>query len=133
MENTPNKKILLVDDDVTFVNLYSAVFKARNMNFSLAQNGAEALIKVAEKPDLILLDIMLPDINGLDVLKKLKQDSNTKDITVWVLSNLSSQSNIDNAKELGAEDYILKASHTPNQVIDKINNYFQSSSGKPLQ
>ena len=104
------------------------------MNFSLAKNGVEALQGAAIKqPDLILLDIMLPDINGLDVLKKLKQDSNTANIPVWMISNLSEQLNIDHAKSLGAEDYLIKASYTPNQVVDKINSFFQGSSGNPLQ
>ena len=134
MGNITGKKILLVDDDKTFVDLYSAVFNDRNINFSIARNGVEALQKAAtELPDLILLDIMLPDINGLDVLKKLKQDSNTKNITVWVISNLSEQLNFDAAKALGAEDYLIKASYTPNQVIERINILFKGSTDKPLQ
>lgn len=133
MDGTANKKILLVDDDPTFVSLYSAVFKARNMNFSIAKNGAEALQKATEQPDLILLDIMLPDINGIDVLKKLKRDSNTSNITVWIVSNLSDNLNITQAKSLGATDYLIKASYTPNQVVNKINNYFQGQSDPPLQ
>jgi CheY-like chemotaxis protein len=129
-----NQKILLVDDDPTFVRLYSAVFKAQNIDFSIAANGAEAIQKaVAEKPSLILLDIMLPDLNGFDVLKKLKQDEQTSNITVWVITNLAEQLNMETAKSLGAKDYLVKASYTPNQVVEKIKTFFQDSRNKPLQ
>ena len=78
-EPTPsNKKILMIDDDLAFLELYGTVFNSAGFNFSVAKNGIEALEKAKlEKPDLILLDIMLPDINGLEVLKRLKRDPET--------------------------------------------------------
>lgn len=126
MEST-EPKILLVDDDPTFTKLYSSVFGINKINLSIAKNGAEGLQKAAEeKPNLILLDIMLPDINGFDVLKNLKQDPRTNKITVWVISNLAEQLNKNTAKSLGADDYLVKASYTPNQVIEKIKTFFKS-------
>ena len=119
-------KILLVDDDPTITQLYSSVFRIQKINFSIAKNGAEGLQKASEEqPDLILLDIMLPDINGFDVLKRLKEDPRTNKITVWVISNLAEQVNKDTAKSLGAQDYLVKASNTPNQVVAKINSFFR--------
>ena len=123
-DGTP--KILLVDDDPTFIQLYSSVIRIQKINLSITKNGIEALQKASEEqPNLILLDIMLPDINGFDVLKRLKEDPRTNKITVWVFSNLAEQINKDTAKSLGAQDYLVKASNTPNQVVAKINSFFR--------
>ncbi|OGY25796.1 MAG: hypothetical protein A2Z24_00505 [Candidatus Woykebacteria bacterium RBG_16_44_10] len=125
MEGT-EPKILLIDDDPTFTQLYSSVFRIQKINLSVAKTGAEGLQKAGEEqPDLILLDIMLPDINGFDVLKRLKEDPRTSKITVWVISNLAEQVNKDTARSLGAKDYLVKASNTPNQVVAKINSFFR--------
>ena len=126
MEST-EPKILLVDDDPTFTHLYSSVFRINKINLSIAKNGTQGHQKAAEdQPYLILLDIMLPDINGFDVLKNLKQDPRTNKITVWVISNLAGQLNKNAAKSLGADDYLVKASNTPNGVIEKIKSFFKS-------
>ena len=115
------KKILFVDDDPHIIQLYSAVFGASSINFTIARNGLEALEKAeSERPSLILLDIMLPDLNGLDVLKKLKQNPQTANIPVWMISNLAEQVNKETADSLGATEYIVKASFTPKQVTTKI-------------
>ena len=126
MEST-EPKILLVDDDPTFTHLYSSVFRIHKINLSIAKNGTQGHQKAAEDQTyLILLDIMLPDINGFDVLKNLKQDPRTNKITVWVISNLAGQLNKNAAKSLGADDYLVKASNTPNGVIEKIKSFFKS-------
>ncbi|MCH7541482.1 response regulator [Patescibacteria group bacterium] len=126
MEST-EPKILLVDDDPTFTHLYSSVFRINKINLSIAKNGTQGHQKAAEDQTyLILLDIMLPDINGFDVLKNLKQDPRTNKITVWVISNLAGQLNKNAAKSLGADDYLVKASNTPNGVIEKIKSFFKS-------
>ena len=118
-------KILFVDDDPNIVSLYSAVFAQSGFNFSIAQNGAQALeMATNERPSLILLDIMLPDINGFDVLKKLKINPETKNATVWMITNLAEQINKETARSLGASDYLVKASFTPNQVCEKIKKFF---------
>ena len=130
MENiTP--RILLIDDDKIFIQLYSSVLKLNNIDFSVAKDGYEALEKAIDfHPNLILLDIMLPDINGFDILKKFKIDPRTKGITVWMLTNLSEQLDKQKATALGANDYIVKAFFTPNQVVEKIKNYFQKRKAK---
>jgi len=124
------KKILLVDDDPTFTRLYGSVFKIQGLNFSIATNGVEALQKtVSEKPDLILLDIMLPDISGMEVLEKLKGDPQTKHITVWMITNLAEQLNQETAASLGATDYLVKASNTPLKIVEKIKAFLQTQTG----
>ena len=120
-------KILFVDDDQHIVQLYSAVFSKAGFNFSTASNGLEAIEKAGtEKPDLLLLDIMLPDLNGLEVLKKLKQNPQTADITVWMITNLPEQMNEETAQSYGASDYLVKSAYTPKQVISKILAFFDS-------
>ena len=125
MEKKNNQKILLVDDNPNIIDLYSSVFLEYGFKFSTAKNGREAIEKAeAEKPSLILLDIMLPDLNGFDVLKTLKENPSTESLTVWVLSVLAEQANLDRARSLGADDYLVKSSYTPAQICEKIQKFF---------
>jgi CheY-like chemotaxis protein len=108
-----SKKVLLADDDPSFTQLCTSIFQSAGINFSIAQNGLEAIEKAKnEQPTLILLDIMMPDIDGFEVLKKLKQDPTTSNIPVWMLTNLAQQLNQETAVSLGAEGYIVKAETT---------------------
>lgn len=119
-----NSKVLLVDDDANLIELYSTVFRKNNLNFVIAKNGNQALDKAkSEKPNLILLDIMLPDVNGFDVLKQLRANPETKGITIWMLTVLAEQSNKTKAQELGADDYIVKSSYTPQQIVAKVREF----------
>jgi len=125
VEKKNNQKILLVDDNPNIIDLYSSVFLEYGFKFSTAKNGREAIEKAeAEKPSLILLDIMLPDLNGFDVLKTLKENPSTESLTVWVLSVLAEQANLDRARSLGADDYLVKSSYTPAQICEKIQKFF---------
>jgi len=124
------QKILLVDDDPDFIEIYSTIFRETGVNFSVAKNGTEALEKAkTEKPALILLDLMLPNIDGFEVLKRLKQIPQTSTIPVWMMTNLAEQLNQTIATSLGATDYLVKASVTPKQVCEKINAYFSQAAG----
>ena len=90
-----------------------------------AENGKIALKKAQKQPSLILLDIMMPELNGFEVLKELKQNMGTKDIPVIVLTNLGSESadkDKDLAISLGAEGYMVKSYHTPDEVIKQVKN-----------
>lgn len=121
-----NKKVLLVDDDTSFVKLYSIGFKRKGINFVTASNGTQALEKVTvEKPDLILLDIMMPGMSGFEVLMKLRQDERYKNIPVWMLTNLGEDYGNEKSSDLGAQDYITKASSSPVTLADKIVNFFE--------
>jgi two-component system alkaline phosphatase synthesis response regulator PhoP len=118
----PNgKTILIVDDDLTLREMYVARLQAEGFNVDSAKDGEEAIKKAKENnPSVILLDIMMPKINGLDVLKMLKTDESTKGIPVLLLTALIQD--IDKAKGLssGADDYIVKSETMPGEVIEKV-------------
>jgi len=117
------KTILLVDDDVTLREMYEERLQADGFVITQAANGEEA-IKLAKetKPQIILLDIMMPKVNGFDVLKDLKADPATKGIPVIVLSALIQDVDRAEGKKLGAVDYIVKSETMPGEVIAKIKN-----------
>lgn len=117
------KTLLLVDDDLTLREMYDERLKAEGFNIIQASNGEEALAKAKEtKPSIILLDIMMPKINGFDVLKSLKADVELKDIPVIVLTALIQEVDRIQGKKLGAADYIVKSETMPGEVIEKIHN-----------
>ena len=116
-----NKVILLVDDDLTLREMYEERLKAENFVIVQASNGEEALKKAKEnKPNIILLDIMMPKINGFDVLKDIKADPDLKDTPVIVLTALIQDVDRLQGKKLGADDYIVKSETMPGEVIEKI-------------
>lgn len=126
-----SKSILIVDDDLTLREMYEERLKAEGFAVDAAQDGEEALQKAkTDKPNLILLDIMMPKINGLDVLKMLKADDDTKHIPVLLLTALIQD--IDRTKGLtsGADDYIVKSETMPGEVIDKIKKTLEKSATK---
>ena len=118
-----NKTILLVDDDLTLREMYEERLKSEGFTIVQASNGEEALSKAKDiKPNLILLDIMMPKINGFDVLKGLKADSELKDIPVIILTALIQDVDRVQGDKLGATDYIVKSETMPGEVITKIRN-----------
>jgi len=115
------KVILLVDDDLTLREMYDERLKAEGFEIIQASNGEEAIRSAHDyKPNVILLDIMMPKINGFDVLKQLKEDPDTKDIPVIVLSALIQEVDKLQGKKLGAADYIVKSETMPGEVMAKI-------------
>jgi len=116
------KSILIVDDDLTLREMYEERLKAEGFTVEGAKDGEEAIQKAkADKPSVILLDIMMPKINGLDVLKMLKADDDTKEIPVIILTALIQD--VDKTKGLtsGADDYVVKSETMPGEVIAKIH------------
>lgn len=117
------KNVLLVDDDLTLREMYEERLKTEGFNIIQATNGEEALQKAHEtKPNVVLLDIMMPKVNGFDVLKVLKADPELKDIPVIVLTALIQDVDRVQGKKLGAADYIVKSETMPGEVIAKIKN-----------
>lgn len=115
------KSVLLVDDDLTLREMYSEQLKAEGFEVITAKDGEEALAQAKEnRPNIILLDIMMPKINGLDVLKQLKEGSETKDIPVIVLTALIQDRERMESITRGADDYIVKSEIMPGEVIEKI-------------
>lgn len=115
----PNQnKILLVEDDSMVVRMYQRKLEKDGFQLTLAFNGEEGLAALKkEKPDIILLDIMMPKMNGIEMLKAVKADPALKDIPIVILTNLGDRpEDVQKCKELGAEDYWVKA-NTPIQKI----------------
>jgi DNA-binding response OmpR family regulator len=116
--------VLLVEDEPLLIDLYEERFAEEPFELSTAETGEDALrLARAGKVDLILLDILLPGINGFEVLRQLKADMETRDIPVIVLTNLGSeQSDKDKqlALSLGAVDYLVKSYHTPDEMVEII-------------
>jgi DNA-binding response OmpR family regulator len=118
------KKLLLVEDDPLLVDLYRERFSEEKFELLIAENGPAALKAADETVDLILLDILLPEMNGFEVLRALKKNPDTRDIPVIVLTNLGSeQSDKDKqlALSLGAIDYLVKSYHTPDELVKIVN------------
>jgi len=113
-------KVLLVEDDVALRDIYSARFTAENYDVVTASDGEMALTQaVKEKPDLIILDVMMPKISGFDVLDILRATPETKDTKVIMMTALSQTSDVDKGKSLGADEYLVKSEVTLTDVIDK--------------
>ena len=121
----PNKKkILLIEDDVYLLKIYGNKLRNSNFDVSLATTGDEGLHKVFnEKPDLILLDLILPGKDGFQVLEEIKKDKTAKNIPVIILSNLGQKDDIKRGLALGAKDYLVKADVSLSKVVEKIKKY----------
>lgn len=116
-------KILLIEDDKMLSDMYAAKFTKAGHTVSQADNGAKGL-KMAkdEKPDIVLLDIIMPKMDGFATLKGIRKDANIKDVPVILLTNLGQEEDIKKGKELGADDYYIKANHTPTEVVEKVED-----------
>jgi DNA-binding response OmpR family regulator len=116
-------KILIVEDDRFLRELIARKLKNEGYEVSEAVDGEEGLKRIKEeKPDLILLDLILPGIDGFEVLVKAKEDPTTAQIPVIILSNLGQREEIEKGLKLGAIDYLIKAHFTPGEIIEKIKN-----------
>lgn len=115
------KNILIIEDDEFLRGLISKKFVSESFNIISAIDGTDGIKKAQEeKPNLILLDLVLPNIDGFEVLTKLKGDSATSSIPIVILSNLGQKEDIDKGMKLGATDYIIKAQFTPEEIVEKI-------------
>ncbi|MDP2709362.1 MAG: response regulator [bacterium] len=114
-------KILLVEDDSFLLSMYATKFELENFKVIMADDGEKAVrLAAKESPDIILLDILLPKMNGFEVLRRLKQDRATAAIPVILLTNLSQKEEIEQGLNMGAKDYLIKAHFMPSEVVDKI-------------
>ncbi|MBU1088826.1 response regulator [Patescibacteria group bacterium] len=120
-------KLLIVDDDMLNSKIYSTKLQKDQHQVHLSLDGQDALEKIKDKFDLILLDIMLPKIDGLNLLKEIKKGIN-KNTTVLLYTNLMSQDAKKEALENGAKEFILKADLNPLELLEKIKNYLPPSS-----
>lgn len=115
------KKILLVEDDPFLIDIYKTRLGSEGFDLSIAKEGEEALNLAEEKkPELVLLDIILPNIDGWGVLKKIREISGMKDSKIIVLSNLGQKEEVQKGLKLGADKYLIKSDFTPTQVVEEI-------------
>jgi DNA-binding response OmpR family regulator len=116
-------KVLLVDDDESLSSVFEAAFEKEGFKTVYASNGKSGLSKAkTEKPDLILLDQVLPDISGNEILKTLKSEDETKKIPVLILSNFSQEALVKEALNNGAKDYVFKYQVEPQDLVNKIKS-----------
>ncbi|MEK7120165.1 MAG: response regulator [Patescibacteria group bacterium] len=120
--------ILLVEDDPFLSDIYSTKLESAGFGLSVAYDGEEVFKKIEEKtPELILLDIVLPKMDGFEVLKKLKSDLRFNKIPVILLTNLGQKEDIDKGMSLGAQDYLIKANFIPSEIVEKIKCFLKSN------
>lgn len=116
-----NKKVLIIEDDPFILETVVKKFKDSDFSVLFAKDADEAMNVVETgSPDVILLDIILPKGNGLELLKTIKSNTSSSKIPVIIFSNLGSESDIKTAMENGASSYIVKASVSPSQVVEKV-------------
>jgi DNA-binding response OmpR family regulator len=114
-------KILLIEDDPFLLSMYSTKFEIEGYAVACAEDGAKGLkMAEVENPSIILLDVMMPKMNGFEVLEGLKKKDNTKDIPVILLTNLNQKNEIEKGLSMGAIDYLIKAHFMPSEVVEKI-------------
>ena len=116
------KKIMLVEDDVFIRDIYETKLTQENFEVLMAENGLDGLKKIENfMPDIILLDIVMPYMDGMDFLKEIKKNEKFNKIPIIMLSNLSDKERVTEALELGINDYLIKSHFTPSEVVSKVN------------
>lgn len=119
-----NKTVLIVEDDEFLAEIYKRQFQNDGFDSQVALNGESALSVLQGSPfDVIVLDIMLPKMDGLTLLGEIKKNQKTAKIPVVMLSNLSQDSTVKQALALGAKGYLVKAQYLPPQVVEEVKKY----------
>ena len=125
----PKQKIVLIEDDETLAEVLYAELTEAGFDVSPAFDGKEGLKQVIEKqPDLVLLDLILPEMHGFEVIEELKKSRETEKIPVIILSLLGEDEDIKKGLKLGADDYIVKSSHAIAEIVEKVKNFFAKES-----
>ncbi len=114
-------KILIVDDDPFILDMYTLKLKEAGFTVENANNGQEGLAKIKKlKPDLLLLDLVMPEMDGFETLERLNKDAPFKPHKIVILTNLGQKEEVERGLKLGANDYIIKAHFTPSEVVEKV-------------
>lgn len=124
-----NTKVLIIDDDPFILDMYVLKFKESGFNIETAHDGKDGLKQIdSYHPDIILLDVVMPAMDGFDVLQELKKKAMSPQPKVILLTNLGQKEDVDRGMQLGADDYIIKAHFTPSEVVDKVRKSLNLSS-----
>ena len=123
---TSGKNILIIEDDEFLLSLAVTKLQKAGYNIESAKDGEDGIKKLAEaKPDLLILDLMLPHIDGFEILKQIKSDTKFAGMRIVVFSNLGSDEDISKATKLGANDYMVKSSFTLDELVAKIDEHLK--------
>jgi DNA-binding response OmpR family regulator len=123
MKSNDKITVLMIEDDSSFRQIYLDMFKSEGYKVLVAENGEIGLdLAKANKPDLIILDLVLPGLQGFDVLKRIRSDAETKDILVLVTTVLGAYTDVKKGLELGATDYMVKGFFGPREILVKIHS-----------
>lgn len=121
-----SKKIYLIEDDSAIIDIYETVMKKAHLDVDVISSGQEAIKKIKsvaageeQKPDLVLMDLILPDMNGVEILREIRDNPKTKDITVFVLSN-QEKLELPEGDPIKPDKFIIKANITPTQLLEVI-------------
>ncbi len=122
-KNKDKKSILIIDDDKFLLDMYSIKFRELGFDVEVAFGAVEALEKIRGGilPDAVLLDVIMPEIDGFDFLRTIKKENLLKDSKIIILSNVSQKENVEKGLNLGAHEYIVKAYFTPSEIVKKID------------
>ena len=119
-EEVKKPQILLIEDDAFMIELLARELEAAGMEVALAKTGAEGVKKYDEsKPDLILLDLLLPDQNGFETLRQIRRKPHGPEVKVLIVSNVAEEPDMEEAKRLGAIEYIVKSNSTLSEIVKK--------------
>lgn len=121
-----SKKILIVEDEELLSDMLKRKLEMEGYEVFIAKNGVEGLEKIKKiNPDLILLDIVMPEKGGFEVMEELKGEENLKNIPIIIISNSGQPVEIDRAKELGVKDWLIKTEFDPQEVIEKVKKQIE--------
>lgn len=121
-------KIFIAEDDKFLSKIYRTRLEQENFTVIAANNGIDAVEKIiTEQPNIILLDLLIPQKNGFDVLKELKSNATTKNIPVIILSNLGQESDVEKGMKLGAIDFLIKANFSIDEVTEKVKEHLKGN------
>lgn len=125
MENK-KKKVMIVDDDQFLIDMYSLKFSKAGFEVGSATKGEEALEKLREgfDPDILILDVVMPSLDGIGILEKIRQEKFADKAVVVMLTNQGQKSDIDRARKLKVDGYIVKATTIPSEVVEEVLNIY---------
>lgn len=127
-KNNLGKTILIIEDDHLLLGLYKSSLELEGFRVDVANNGhAGFTMAKSTNPDLILLDVIMPELDGFSLLSDLKSEPTTKHIPVIIFSNLSQKEEIERGIHLGAKDYIVKTSVTPKELAQKVRAFLENN------
>jgi len=127
------RKILIVDDDNFLLDMYALKFSQNNFEVYTAGSGVQAMEKLKDglNPEAILMDIIMPEMDGFEMLEKINQDNLSPNSVKIILSNKSEQQDIDRGDKLGVAGYIVKADSIPSEVVDQVISILSKKAAAP--